>query len=74
MLAGLEGPKPFPTHIHCNFKLHFNHDRFIRDTHTFSGYSYYTPSMWAGRAFSISLCSIFIYIYCIEFFPKHFFK
>ena len=35
MLEGPAGPKPFPTHIHCNFKLHFNHVRFIQDTHYF---------------------------------------
>ena len=44
MLAGPTGPKPFPTHIHCNFKLYFNHDRFIKDTDYFSGDSYYTPN------------------------------
>ena len=26
---------PLPTHTHCNFKLHFNHDRFIKNTHYF---------------------------------------
>ena len=49
MLAGPVGQKPFPTHIHCNFKLHFNHNRFIKDTHYFSGDSYYTPNAWAGH-------------------------
>ena len=35
MLEGPVSPKPIPTHIHCNFKLHFNNDRFIKDTHYF---------------------------------------
>ena len=35
MLPGPAGPKPFPIHTHCNFKLHFNHDRFMKNNYYF---------------------------------------
>ena len=35
------------THTHCNFKLNFNHDRFIKNTHCDS---YYPPNTCAKKS------------------------
>ena len=72
VLPGPLGPTSFPIHTHCNFKVHFNHDRFIKDANI-SFWRLVLPASYVSRLWFFNNLFSFIKMFYFHF-PKNYLK